>query len=299
SLLSQSYGDIEIILVDDGSPDNCPDIVDEYAKKDSRIVALHKENGGLSDARNAGLAVSKGEYISFVDSDDFVDKNFIKTLLNALNKNNSDIVECGVKKFYEGEDVTPGNNTKAESYENSDGIEKFLFSDIFTQTVWNKLYRREVISDITFEKGKTNEDEFWTYQIFARAKKVTRFFGELYFYLQRPGSIMGEKYNLKRLDCLEAYKNRYLFIKENYPQFEKREKINLCGAYIYHYQFLYRTDDISEKEKYLTFMYENFKDFYSKDLYKDEKFSAKLWVKIFNKNPKFTSKIRNSLKVGM
>ena len=101
SIINQTYKNLEIILVDDGSPDNCPQMCDDYAKKDSRIKVVHKENGGLSDARNAGMKVATGEYVSFIDSDDYISLDFYETLLETIVDNDSDIVECSVVKFYE------------------------------------------------------------------------------------------------------------------------------------------------------------------------------------------------------
>ena len=101
SVIKQTVSDLEIILVDDGSPDQCPEICDLWADKDSRIKVIHKENGGLSDARNAGMKVATGEYVSFIDSDDYISLDFYETLLETIVDNDSDIVECGVVKFYE------------------------------------------------------------------------------------------------------------------------------------------------------------------------------------------------------
>ena len=101
SIINQTYKNLEIILVDDGSPDNCPQMCDDYAKKDSRIKVVHKKNGGLSDARNAGMKVATGEYVSFIDSDDYISLDFYETLLETIVDNDSDIVECSVVKFYE------------------------------------------------------------------------------------------------------------------------------------------------------------------------------------------------------
>ena len=103
SIINQTYKNLEIILVDDGSPDNCPKMCDDYAEKDSRIKVVHKENGGLSDARNVGMEVATGEYVSFIDSDDYISLDFYETLLETIVDNDSDVVECGVVKFYENE----------------------------------------------------------------------------------------------------------------------------------------------------------------------------------------------------
>lgn len=231
SLLKQSYADFEMILVDDGSPDNCGAICDEYAAMDHRVQVIHKPNGGLSDARNAGLAIARGEYIAFVDSDDWVAEDYLERLRFALSETGADICECDVIKT-SGEETSSEQGTPV-AYETEGALTQLINDGVFRQHVWNKLYRREVISDILFPKGKTNEDEFWTYQVFGNAKKVAKISDILYFYFQRPGSIMGETYSLKRLDALEAKLQRQKYIDTRFPQLSVQTKQNLFGSCIY------------------------------------------------------------------
>lgn len=233
SLLNQTYGDFELILVDDGSPDHCGTICDEYAVSDTRVRVIHKPNGGLSDARNAGLEIARGEYIAFVDSDDWVAPDYLERLLTALTKTGADICECSVL-YSDGADHGVRQADAADKC--CDGAEalEFLIKDhIFRQHVWNKLYRRHVIADVIFPKGKTNEDEFWTYQVFGNARKVVRIRNPLYYYFQRPGSIMGESYSLKRLDALEGKLCRQKYIDANFPKLSLQAKLNLFGSCIY------------------------------------------------------------------
>ena len=231
SLLRQSYEDFELILVDDGSPDNCGAICDEYAAVDSRVRVVHKPNGGLSDARNAGLEIAQGEYIAFVDSDDWVAKDYLERLMTALIETGADICECDVFRT-SGEEMRSEQGTP-DAYKTAEALEQLIHDGVFHQHVWNKLYRREVIADILFPKGKTNEDEFWTYRVFGNAKKVSKISDVLYFYFQRPGSIMGETYSLKRLDALEAKLQRQVYIDAKFPQMSLQAKLNLFGSSIY------------------------------------------------------------------
>ena len=127
SIINQTYKNLEIILVDDGSPDNCPQMCDDYAKKDSRIKVVHKENGGLSDARNVGMEVATGEYVSFIDSDDYISLDFYETLLETIVDNDSDIVECGVVKFYEDNSFDKySDDLKVTNYDTVDGLEGLI-----------------------------------------------------------------------------------------------------------------------------------------------------------------------------
>ena len=231
SLLRQNYTDFELILVDDGSPDNCGAICDEYATADDRVCVIHKPNGGLSDARNAGLKIAGGEYVAFVDSDDWVAENCLERLMDALEETGADICECAVLRT-SGEEEAPVQGAPVV-YKTKEALEELIRDGVFHQHVWNKLYRREVVEGILFPKGKTNEDEFWTYQVFGKAKKVAKIPDILYFYFQRPRSIMGETYSLKRLDALEAKLQRQEYIDANFPTLSLHAKFNLFGSCIY------------------------------------------------------------------
>ena len=234
SIINQTYKNLEIILVDDGSPDNCPKICDEYARQDSRIKVIHKENGGLSDARNAGMEIATGEYISFIDSDDYISDDFIETLYTTMKTENSDIVECDIVRFEDGTTpVIEKENCEINSFSTEKGLSLLIAENKFHQHVWNKLYKSEFALKIPFAKGKLNEDEFWTYQIFGQAEKVTKINKSMYFYLQRSGSIMGENFNLRRLDALEAKAERQKYIEEKFPYLKEQAKIDLFGTCIF------------------------------------------------------------------
>lgn len=206
SLVHQSYQCLEIILVDDGSPDQCPQMCDEWAKKDTRIKVIHKANGGLSDARNAGLEIAEGDYIAFVDSDDWVSENFIEMLYREIQNTDADICECSVIYVDDEGNTLRTRSCKKEVviYPRAEAIKALIREDGIYQTVWNKLYAKEVVEGIPFEVGKHHEDDFWTYQVFDRVDKLSVLDMPLYYYRQRSGSIMGKGYQLKRLDGLEA-----------------------------------------------------------------------------------------------
>lgn len=215
SILNQTYKNLEIILVDDGSPDDCGMICDEYAQKDTRIKVIHKENGGLSSARNAGLEVAKGDFIAFIDSDDYVSENFIKILYDLCIKNNADIAECDFIKF----EIEPEELLKKEKIEKFTALEmqERIYSNDYVRTivVWNKLYRREVYKDLRFPDGKINEDEFTTYKAFDKCNKgIVTTNQELYYYRYNENSIMGRKFNAKRLDALDAFEERKEYYRE-------------------------------------------------------------------------------------
>lgn len=237
SILNQNYTNFELILVDDGSPDRCGAICDDYAKKDGRIRVVHKSNGGLSDARNAGLVLAKGEYIAFVDGDDWVSPNYLERLLNALKISESDICECEIVRTTGNSEILSHMDSGVfETFDTQEALKMLIQDYNFHQYVWNKLYKRKCLDGILFDKGKTNEDEFWTYQVFGKANCVAKISDVLYFYYQREDSIMGTGYNLSRLDALEAKQRRQSYIENNFPALLDIAKINLYSSCIYNGQ---------------------------------------------------------------
>ena len=250
SIINQTYKNLEIILVDDGSPDNCPKMCDDYAKIDSRIKVVHKENGGLSDARNAGMKVATGEYVSFIDSDDYISLDFYETLLETIVDNDSDIVECGVVKFYEDNNFDEySDDLKVTNYDTLYALDGLINENPFKQHVWNKLYKSNIVLDIPYAVGKLNEDEFWTYQIFGKAKKVTRINKTMYYYFQRGSSIMGNGYNIRRLDALEGKMNRQAYIEKNFPNLATKAKVDLYGSCMFAYQSVLKFMSSKDKKK--------------------------------------------------
>ena len=234
SLLCQTYHNLEIVLVDDGSCDKCARICDDWAKEDYRIRVIHKKNGGLSDARNAGMPFATGNYISFIDSDDTVTQDYFEVMLHTMYAEKSDIIECGVVKFYEDNHFDAfQDDLSVTSYSAVDGLSGLINENPFHQHVWNKLYKAELVLDVPFPFGKLNEDEFWTYQIFGRAKMVTKINKTMYYYFQRSGSIMGAGFNLRRLDALEGKYNRQQYIEKYYPTLASQARINLFSSCVF------------------------------------------------------------------
>lgn len=265
SLLAQSYSDFDLILVDDGSPDNCGNICEEYAAKDKRIRVIHKENGGLSDARNAGLRIAKGEYIAFVDSDDWVATSYLETLLKVIELTDSDICECEVLKTTGEIEKYKKSDEQYTSYSSEKALELLICDKILHQYVWNKLYKRSCLKGIPFAVGKINEDEFWTYQVFGNARRITKISNVLYYYFQRGSSIMGNHYNLKRLDALEAKSLRQQYIEEKFPALTEVSKINLFESCIYSGQMTLKFLEKNEK-KQAKIIIDNIRKQYSCDI---------------------------------
>lgn len=220
SVVAQSYANLEIILVDDGSPDKCGAMCDAWAKKDSRIQVIHKENGGLSDARNAGLERATGDYVAFVDSDDWLQPKFYETLLTAMQQENADICACAIASCYPDRTVTWGCPKYAVG--DSEATLAMLYKDTaYPVSALNKLYRRELWNGLRFPVGKLCEDAFTTYQLVHRAKKIVQIPEALYCYRIRLNSIMTSSFTPKKLDEEEAWRCNYLFAREHYPSVAK------------------------------------------------------------------------------
>lgn len=238
SVLGQSYTNLEIILVDDGSPDNCPALCDEYVQKDKRVKVIHKENGGLSDARNAGLEIATGEYIAFVDSDDVIHKDYVRLLYEAIKGANADISACDLLEFQDGTE-TPNftyetEEIKCNQYLPEEALGELIRGTGFRAVAWNKLYKRSVLTGETFEVGRYHEDEFFTYRIIDKAKKLSFVTAKLYYYRQRSGSIMSTV-SIKHLDSLDAYIGRLKMLAEKYPELYIRDKVSFCIACVNFY----------------------------------------------------------------
>ena len=237
SIVDQTYKNLEIILVDDGSPDNCPAMCDAWAKRDCRIKVIHKENGGLSDARNAGMAIANGELMGFVDSDDWIAPDMYQHLHDLLDADDSDIAACGVEMVWE--DGTPSRMlTKSGCcvLDREEAMRAIIEESWLKQPVWYKLYRTALIRDILFPVGKYHEDVFWSYQAVARARKVSVSDKIGYYYFQRSGSIMGESYSLKRLYSLEAKVLRLTYVQEHFPQLVPTAQRDLLFSCMYVFQ---------------------------------------------------------------
>jgi len=216
SILSQTYRNLEILLVDDGSPDGCGAMCDAFAKQDDRVKVLHKPNGGLSDARNVAIDVAKGEYLGFVDSDDFIHPKMYESLLNTIRESNASISACFYRSFKPGEDCfTNDEHPTSVVFNRMQALEHFYsFNCVNFTLVWNKLYEKSLFEGIRYPKGKTREDEFTTYKLVFKADKFVFLKDHLYFYLQRPGSIMREKSFANELNYADAQEERQAFFLE-------------------------------------------------------------------------------------
>ena len=217
SILVQTFTDFELILVDDGSKDNSGKICDEYAEKDKRIRVIHKENGGLSDARNKGLDNAAGKYFMFVDGDDYIAPNMAECLYKKISEAKADIAACNYRYIFEDGKKDFSTENKAEVI-NANEIfynRKNERNYGFWTVAWNKLYKREKFKSLRFRFGKYHEDEFWANDIYQMDIKAVTVSESLYYYRQRVNSIMGNKNIRKCFDIIEAFEERInVYLKE-------------------------------------------------------------------------------------
>jgi glycosyltransferase involved in cell wall biosynthesis len=274
SILKQTYKFLEIILVDDGSPDRCGNIAEEFAKSDDRIKVFHKENGGLSDARNYGMKFAKGDYTIFVDSDDWLAENMVEQLMAASVKYQAEVVQSA---YYYAYDEYLLFDHRYYSMESPPVVLKqtLMYELVKNERVknfaWGKLYKTSLIKNIPFKKGVLFEDVFWAHKVMDKVDTYVLINQPLYYYFQRSDSIVAS-YSLKNLDIIKGLKERHEFIVKNYQHLTDDSLKTLLEANLIHYHLLLRNkkkdkggESRREIQHFLNKDYQKFKKAVSKD----------------------------------
>lgn len=294
SVLAQTYQNYEVILVDDGSPDNCPAMCDEFAARDSHIRVIHKENGGLSSARNTGIDAAHGEYLAFLDSDDLWSPHFLERLYRAIQETDADFAVCRFQRFQGA--PNPEQNEPAETLHLS---QRDAFACLFDHrnenmvVAPNKLYRRHLFQSIRYPLGKLHEDEAVIHEIIGEAKKVAWVEEAHYHYRQAPNSITTSKFSLKRLDETYAKERRIAYFEAHGMQdLADRTRI----AYLNCLMRLYRTvqaelEDRTAAKDACARIYDRFCALCVPELIKDQPIKAKLRYILFRHIPTVFSKL--------
>lgn len=224
SVINQTYENLQIILVDDGSPDNCGKICDEYAKKDHRIEVIHKSNGGLSDARNKGLEIAKGEYIGFVDSDDYIESDMYEVLYNLLKQYNVDVSICNFYTVSQGKIAIKNADNGIKEYNRIEILKEILLDNNIQSYAWNKLYKKELFNEIKYPVGKKYEDIGTTFYLLEKCNKVVVTGKPEYYYINRQGSIVNNVTESTITDYIELIMQRYDYIEENIKELSSYNK---------------------------------------------------------------------------
>lgn len=252
SILQQTYKNLEVILVDDGSPDRCPVICDELAQKDGRIRVIHQKNKGLSGARNTGIDNAQGDYLIFVDSDDTVEQTLVEELYTYAEKWNCAIVACGRNYIFEdGQIVCKIAHDESKVYGFEEAMQEMNSFRLFDMSAWAKIYRKELFEDIRFPEGKLSEDYYIMYKLFDKAQTIGYVAKPLYNYLQRQSSISRNK--KINHDFADAAKKQMEFLDDKYPQMSVLGHTAYASANLTVYDFYLKNGVKCPKDKLLEF----------------------------------------------
>lgn len=299
SIVNQTYKNLEIILVDDGSSDNCPQMCDDWVRKDDRIKVIHKENGGQAAARNEGLKMAKGDLIGFVDSDDYIDLQMYESMLQIMLENDCDIVECTKCDFTNESECEVTGSGEIVLFRQEEAVKDIIEEKHLKCTVWKMLVKAEIAKQVLFDEGKTHEDILWPYRVYMLSEKIVFVDKSYYFYFQRPGSTMNKSYSAKRFDGLDALEERANLVKNDYPQYYHIATKSFLGACMYQFQYLCRQPKSEEFEKYKKILHSRFCDGDQEALFDGLTLKYKFWYSLFITAPELTAKIRNTLKIGI
>lgn len=236
SIRNQTYPNLEIILVDDGSPDQCGAIADRLAQEDSRIRVIHKINGGLSDARNAGMESMTGDYVVFVDSDDVLELTFVEEMLGLAKKHGAQIAVCQNSVFNKTMGVVHRHdqtNIVEKCFDAGDAIKTMLYQKDFDVAAWGKIYRADTLAGVQYPKGLIHEDIPTTYKPMLKANKVVYTSKELYRYQVRENSIENEKFTPRKMDCITTSGMMLEDLERNNPEYADAARSRYVAAHIH------------------------------------------------------------------
>ncbi len=300
SVVNQTYGNLEIILVDDGSPDGCPEMCDAWAERDSRIKVIHKENGGPGQAKNVGIDAANGEFIGLVDSDDYISEYMYEHLLGLMD-GETDIAECKmIYTYVDDETLDDGTSAEVKVFSADEAMLYHIKDRVFRQTPPNKLYRKSTVADIRFREGTRIDDEFWTYRVIGASRKLALSSALMYAYRQQSGSIMQKGFSFYRLEAVEAKCERLEYLKTEYPDLVSQAKTNLWFTCLYLGQMVLKHLDDAERKKGILYLKKTI------DAYRLSKndtsllsFQYRVWAALSKISFKLTCRVRNVLGLGI
>lgn len=295
SIVSQTYRNLEIILVDDGSPDNCPAMCDAWAERDARIRVIHQINQGGGAARNAGLDAAKGDLIAFVDSDDYIAPEMYSYLYNLL-KCGADIAEC---EYAEVTDSAAPFTTEGDTQEYTvrEAMREHIQDRRFRQLIWNKLYDRKTVGDIRFPTHKGIDDEFFTYRVLGNAQRLIHSSRVCYAYRQQQDSIMHTISPAMRLQAVEAKRERHDYIRRRFPELTEPSARVLWFTCLYQGQRAIKEQDRRAAQQTMAML----KNVLAENPVNRKECSMKerLWLGLAGKNLPAACRVRNALKIGI
>lgn len=253
SILNQTFKSLEVIIVNDGSTDQSGEISDEYVEKESRIQVIHLEKEGVSAARNIGVSQAKGDFIGFVDGDDYIDERMYKTLYEACLRTSSNISICKLGREINGEII---NNIPDEFYflelNNEEAMRELFKGNLYRFSLCNKLFSKQCFTDITFPVGRIHEDLSTTYKLFAKAEKAVYLNYMGYIYVKQEESILTKSYYKERLDAFVGWEEIIPFMKKKYPQLF--DIVNSCFTYYCVDHIYYILNQVEDKQSRIEFL---------------------------------------------
>ncbi len=300
SIVGQTYKRLEILLVDDGSTDQSGALCDEWAEKDKRIRVIHKKNGGQADARNTGIAQATGEYIGFVDSDDWIDRQMYELLLQLLRQHEAQAAECRMF-FYSDQTISdiPRGEETVTVFDRQGAVESLLKETHFQCAVPNMLITSRIAKSVLFDIGKIHEDILWPYRVLRQTSRAVHTSRRLYAYYQRQGSTMNSVYSEKRFDALDALQQRAEEVKTDFPALYAAAERSYLGACMYHYQTLCRLPESQEYELFKKRLHTRFCEGDCRTAFAGISWKHRLWYALFVRMPLLTCTLRNALKIGL
>ena len=233
SILNQTFTNYEIILIDDGSTDNSKNICDEFSYKDSRIKVIHKNNTGAADSRNIGISLASGEYIGFVDSDDYIDPDMYESLYNLITKYKTDVAICGLLHEYPDKTINPYPAEEERSVSGKEALKIALIGDKFSLNVYNKIYKKEMFNYIKFPNLKFAEDAYVVTRILYNSDSVAYSTSPKYHWVHHFGSITTSNFDSKDWQVVKVYTENLEFIKNNCPELIKESTCRYYLAYFW------------------------------------------------------------------
>lgn len=302
SIINQTYKNLEIILVDDGSTDKSSEICDLYANSDNRIKVMHLPNGGAGKARNIALNFVHGSYVAFVDSDDYLEDTAYEKLMNVFFDDcDIDIAEFDYCNCYDDNAFLESHTRdfKVHYYNTEEAMYEHLIERNFKQVIWNKIYNRNVIKNIRFPENRSIDDEYWTYKVITNAKKLARIDEKLYAYRQRDLSITHSMKVSDMIESMNAKYIRHLFILEKFPEYSNLSAYSVWCISMYQSQNIrkFSSKMYNEVKKQILFYVKNCKIVISN--INDINLKQRFWLFCSNLSWDFTVKLRNLLGIGM
>lgn len=302
SVLSQSFDNVRILLVDDGSCDQSAELLDSYASIDDRIVVMHKRNQGAAAARNNGLDLASHDsmWISFIDADDEIRPNMLEVLYDLAVSSRSDIVVCDYTSNEREFNSLEFDSDSAIILSCKEAIAKYLDDGIINQLVWNKLFSIEILSEVRFQKGRVIDDEFFTYRAILNTDRIAYIPKKLYYYRQSENSIMRSGFSkIKFLDAVDAITERNECIGKRFPEYIDEMNLSFIGSCLYNGQKAKEHLNVKESRSVIGYMQQYIKRIPFSTFKRLKNLTARIWYGMAKVNLSITCSLRNRLRIGL